>query len=115
MNLFGSNSKASSRNSSFLLSKKASLSINTNAPPIQLPQMSNTELFLRHRTETYLTNLDSDTATKLLELMTELNVEDDVTFLFSTHDPLVMGYAARQVLLRDGEIADEQRTTPQPA
>ena len=54
-------------------------------------------------------NLDSDTATKLLELMTELNAEDGVTFLFSTHDPLVMDTARRVDRLRDGHVVDDER------
>lgn len=54
-------------------------------------------------------NLDSVTATKLLELMAQLNREDGVTFLFSTHDPLVMEAAQRVVRLRDGRVVDDDR------
>jgi putative ABC transport system ATP-binding protein len=54
-------------------------------------------------------NLDSVTASKLLELMAELNSEDGVTFLFSTHDPLVMEAAHRVVRLRDGLVVDDDR------
>jgi putative ABC transport system ATP-binding protein len=55
-------------------------------------------------------NLDSDTAGRLLELMLHLNEERGVTFLFSTHDPLVMDRARRSVRLKDGRIdADETR------
>jgi len=54
-------------------------------------------------------NLDSGTATQLLELMAELNREDGVTFLFSTHDPLVMDAARRVVRLHDGRVVDDDR------
>jgi putative ABC transport system ATP-binding protein len=54
-------------------------------------------------------NLDSGTATKLLDLMAQLNREDGVTFLFSTHDPLVMEAARRVVRLRDGRVVDDER------
>jgi len=55
-------------------------------------------------------NLDSDTAGQLLELMEQLNQEHGITFLFSTHDPLVMEKARRTVRLKDGRIvADETR------
>jgi putative ABC transport system ATP-binding protein len=54
-------------------------------------------------------NLDSVTATNLLELMAQLNREDGVTFLFSTHDPLVMEAAQRVVRLRDGRVVDDDR------
>jgi len=53
-------------------------------------------------------NLDSDTAVRLLELMAQLNREDGVTFLFSTHDPLVMEAARRVVRLRDGRIFEDE-------
>lgn len=49
-------------------------------------------------------NLDSKTATRLLELMREMNREHNVTFVFSTHDKLVMDFAERLVRLQDGEI-----------
>ena len=52
-------------------------------------------------------NLDSGTATRLLELMAQLNQEDGVTFLFSTHDPLVMDAARRLVKLHDGRVIED--------
>ncbi|MDJ0786202.1 MAG: ABC transporter ATP-binding protein [Myxococcota bacterium] len=55
-------------------------------------------------------NLDSHTAERLLDLMEEMNREHGVTFLFSTHDPMVIEKARRVVRLRDGRIfADEAR------
>jgi putative ABC transport system ATP-binding protein len=53
-------------------------------------------------------NLDSTTAGRLLELMAQLNREDGVTFLFSTHDPLVMEAARRIVRLHDGRVASDE-------
>jgi putative ABC transport system ATP-binding protein len=53
-------------------------------------------------------NLDSGTAGRLLDLMERLNRERAVTFLFSTHDPLVMEKARRIVRLRDGRIVGEE-------
>jgi putative ABC transport system ATP-binding protein len=52
-------------------------------------------------------NLDSRTAVSLLDLMRQLNHQEGTTFLFSTHDPLVMERATRTVRLRDGEILDD--------
>jgi len=55
-------------------------------------------------------NLDSDTAEEIMSLMQELNEGLGTTFVFSTHDPLVMGHATRLVGLRDGQIeSDEPR------
>ena len=54
-------------------------------------------------------NLDSATAGRLLDLMERLNRERGVTFLFSTHDPLVMEKARRVVRLRDGRVIGDER------
>lgn len=55
-------------------------------------------------------NLDSETGSRLLDLMQDLNRTDNMTFVFSTHDPMVMEYSRRLVHLHDGRIAsDEQR------
>ncbi len=57
-------------------------------------------------------NLDSQTAGRLVELMGLLNHEHGVTFLFSTHDPLVIGKAHRVVRLHDGRVAADERQEP---
>ncbi|MCB0325276.1 MAG: ABC transporter ATP-binding protein [Bdellovibrionales bacterium] len=55
-------------------------------------------------------NLDSRTAESLLELMQRMNEERQVTFIFSTHDDLVMRYARRLIRLHDGEVeTDEEK------
>lgn len=50
-------------------------------------------------------NLDQKTGSSLLDLMHELNHRKGVTFIFSTHDRMVMDYAERLVNLIDGQIA----------
>ena len=55
-------------------------------------------------------NLDSKSGATLMDLMRRLNEEQGTTFVFSTHDPMVMERARRIVRLRDGRIeADERR------
>jgi putative ABC transport system ATP-binding protein len=55
-------------------------------------------------------NLDSHTAQNLMDLLRHMNQEHGITFLFSTHDQLVMDYSKRLIRLRDGRIeADERR------
>jgi putative ABC transport system ATP-binding protein len=49
-------------------------------------------------------NLDSDTSAGLLDLMLELNQELKTTFLFSTHDPVVIQRARRVIRLLDGRV-----------
>ena len=53
-------------------------------------------------------NLDSKTGTGLLEMMKAMNVEKDVTFIFSTHDKMVMDYARRLILLHDGRLEEDR-------
>ena len=53
-------------------------------------------------------NLDSETGKGLLKMMRRMNEEKNVTFIFSTHDKMVMDYARRLVLLRDGRLADDR-------
>ena len=55
-------------------------------------------------------NLDSDTGREILELMKTMNEKHKTTFIFSTHDKMVMEYASRLVMLHDGQIqSDEKR------
>jgi len=55
-------------------------------------------------------NLDSDTGKEILELMKRMNEKHNTTFIFSTHDKMVMDYASRLVILHDGQIqSDEKR------
>jgi len=53
-------------------------------------------------------NLDSKTGEGLMEMMREMNKAKNVTFIFSTHDQMVMDYARRLVHIRDGLVADDQ-------
>ncbi len=52
-------------------------------------------------------NVDSKTASALLDLMSELNETEETTFLFSTHDKAVMDRAKNLVVLKDGSIEYE--------
>src|SRR5262249_3998091 len=58
-------------------------------------------------------NLDQATGRSLVGLMRELNRERGITFVFSTHDPMVLEQAYRVVGLVDGEgKADERKAAP---
>ncbi len=54
-------------------------------------------------------NLDSVTASGLLDMMRDMNERYGVTFIFSTHDKLVMEKARRVILLRDGLVVGDER------
>jgi putative ABC transport system ATP-binding protein len=54
-------------------------------------------------------NLDSETGEQLLKLMKDMNRRRGTTFVFSTHDQMVMDYADRLCRLHDGEITHDER------
>jgi len=57
-------------------------------------------------------NLDSKSAESLLDIMEKLNRDEEMTFIFSTHDVRVMKRARRVITLEDGKvISDETRKT----
>lgn len=49
-------------------------------------------------------NLDSKTGKAIVDLMRKINEEMKATFIFSTHDSMVMKYAHRTIRLQDGRI-----------
>ncbi len=53
-------------------------------------------------------NLDSTTSEALVEVMRDLNEQQGTTFVFSTHDPLVMKHARRNLVMEDGRIAGDE-------
>lgn len=60
-------------------------------------------------------NLDSKSAESLLDIMERLNLEENMTFIFSTHDVKVMRRARRVITLEDGRVvSDEMKETEQP-
>jgi len=56
-------------------------------------------------------NLDSETTKELMELLRNLNETQGMTIITATHDPMVMGYARRQVHLRDGTVERDEVVT----
>jgi putative ABC transport system ATP-binding protein len=56
-------------------------------------------------------NLDTKSASNLLDIMAKLNQEEKITFLFSTHDQRVIERANRVITLVDGKITTDTRPT----
>ena len=52
-------------------------------------------------------NLDSTSTTNLLDIMYRLNQEEQMTFIFSTHDQRVIDRAKRIITLEDGKILSD--------
>jgi putative ABC transport system ATP-binding protein len=53
-------------------------------------------------------NLDSRSASTLLEIMEKLNHEEKITFIFSTHDVRVVKMAHRVITLEDGRVVSDE-------
>lgn len=55
-------------------------------------------------------NLDSKNGKEILQLMLQMNKRTNTTFIFSTHDRMVMDFALRIITLKDGQIyRDDKR------
>lgn len=59
-------------------------------------------------------NLDSVSAENLLDMMLKLNKEENMTFIFSTHDQRVISRARRVITLEDGKIVGDSAPTTAP-
>ena len=53
-------------------------------------------------------SLDSTSGARLLDKMRDLNERTGITFLFSTHDPMIIERAKRLITLRDGRIISDE-------
>ena len=54
-------------------------------------------------------NLDSKTGADLLDMMRHLNEEHGMTFIFSTHDRMIVDKARRVIVIRDGIVASDEK------
>jgi len=53
-------------------------------------------------------NLDSKATTQLLDIMKKLNKEEQITFIFATHDKRVVDKASRVITLEDGKVISDE-------
>lgn len=53
-------------------------------------------------------NLDSKTALELMDMMERLNEDENITIIFSSHDPMVIDKAKRHIVLKDGEVVKNE-------
>ena len=54
-------------------------------------------------------NLDSSATNQLLDIMERLNQEENITFIFATHDQRVMDKARRVITLDDGKVISDSK------
>ena len=55
-------------------------------------------------------NLDSTSTSNLLDIMFELNQQENMTFIFSTHDQRVIDRAKRIITLEDGKVLSDKNS-----
>ena len=60
-------------------------------------------------------NLDSRSSRDILDIICELNSREGITVVVVTHEQDIAERAQRVIVLRDGQIADEQRDAQAPA
>ncbi len=53
-------------------------------------------------------NLDSKSTETLLDIMEKLNKEENITFIFSTHDARVVNKARRVITIEDGNVKEDK-------
>ncbi|MGC9374658.1 MAG: ABC transporter ATP-binding protein [Bacteroidales bacterium] len=54
-------------------------------------------------------NLDSKSTETLLDIMKQLNKEENITFIFSTHDQRVVKKAHRIITVEDGHVVSDEK------
>ncbi len=54
-------------------------------------------------------NLDSKSTETLLDIMEQLNKEEKITFIFSTHDQRVVNKAHRVITVEDGRVVSDEK------
>lgn len=57
-------------------------------------------------------NLDTESSREIMSILGRLNRDDGITIIVITHEPDVATCAAREIVIRDGVIVNDRRTTP---
>jgi putative ABC transport system ATP-binding protein len=57
-------------------------------------------------------NLDSKNGRHVLDLMTDLHRQNNVTLVLVTHDAELAGHADRQIVLKDGTVVSDESRSP---
>ncbi len=57
-------------------------------------------------------NLDTESSREIMSILDRLNREDGITIILVTHEAEVAACASREIVIRDGVIVSDRRTTP---
>ncbi|KAF4515810.1 hypothetical protein B566_EDAN000045 [Ephemera danica] len=57
-------------------------------------------------------NLDTESSREIMTILDRLNKDEGITIILVTHEPDIAAYAAREVVIKDGQVLTDRRTQP---
>jgi len=57
-------------------------------------------------------NLDTESSREIMTILDRLNKEEGITVILVTHEPDIAAYAAREIVIKDGQVLTDRRTKP---
>jgi len=58
-------------------------------------------------------NLDTESSREIMTILDRLNKEEGITVILVTHEPDIAAYAAREIVIKDGQVLTDRRTKPE--
>ena len=55
-------------------------------------------------------NLDTESSREIMTILDRLNREEGITVILVTHEPDIAAYAAREIVIKDGQVLTDRRT-----
>ncbi|MCC6139279.1 MAG: ABC transporter ATP-binding protein [Nitrospira sp.] len=59
-------------------------------------------------------NLDTESSRDIMAILDRLNKDEGITVILVTHEPDIAAYAAREIVIKDGQVLTDRRTKPIP-
>ena len=58
-------------------------------------------------------NLDTESSREIMTILDRLNKEEGITIILVTHEPDIAAYAAREIVIKDGQVLTDRHTNPE--
>ena len=58
-------------------------------------------------------NLDTESSRDIMGILDRLNREEGITVILVTHEPDIAAYAAREIVIKDGQVLTDRQTRPE--
>ena len=58
-------------------------------------------------------NLDTESSREIMTILDRLNRDAGITVILVTHEPDIAAYAAREIVIKDGQVLTDRRTRPE--